>query len=277
MVTMKSKIVAALCVVAGTLPTLGHADVLGDIKERGRFVCGTLGTSEPFSFQDPKTRAVVGYEVDLCQKIADSLNVPLELKLIAIEARIPELVAGHVDIVAANLGWSPERAQQIDYSYQHFVSQQKILVRDTDELKVSGDLEGKRVSAVRGSSSEQGARKHIKGVTVVTYKDGGSAFLAVQQGKVGGMVSSELAHVKLKEAAAKSGGVQVKILEPPLFAEPWGLGIRKGEAEFQTHVNKVLTDLGTSGEFDKIYDKWFGPDTGYGGLKRDFEIIEIKE
>lgn len=254
-----------------------QADILKDVKDRGNFICGTLGTSEPFSFQDPNTRAVVGYEVDICQEIADSLGVPLELKLISVEARIPELVAGRVDLVAANLGWNPERAQQIDYSNQHFVSMQKILVRADDDLQTSDQLAGKRVSAVRGSSSERGAREHIKDVNVLTFKDGGSAFLAVQQGKVSGMVSSEMAHIKLRDAAKKDGGVEVKILEPALFAEPWGLGIRKGEPEFKAHVNKVLADLEASGKFDQIFDKWFGKDTSIGGLKREFKIEEIKE
>ena len=266
-------------IVAGLLSSMvpSHADILKDIKARGAFICGTLGTSEPFSFQDPSTRAIVGYEVDLCQKIADSLGVRLELKLISVEARIPELVANRVDLVAANLGWSPERAQQIDYSNQHFVSMQKVLVRADSGLQSTGQLAGKRVSAVRGSSSERGAREHIKDVTVLTFGDGGSAFLAVQQGKVSGMVSSEMAHIKLVEAAKRDGGAEFKILEPALFSEPWGLGIRKGEPEFKAYVNKVLADMEASGKFDQIFDKWFGKGTDFGGMKREFKIEEIKE
>src|SRR5690606_25966385 len=88
------------------MATVAHADALSDIKSRGTLVCGTLGTSEPFSFQDPKTRQVVGYEVDLCKEIADDLGVKLEIKMISVAARIPELVAGLVDVVAAKLGWS---------------------------------------------------------------------------------------------------------------------------------------------------------------------------
>ena len=92
------------------------ADELADVKARGKLVCGTLGTAEPFSFQDPKTREIVGYDIDICRKVAESLGVALEIKPMAVEARIPELIQGRVDILAANLGWSKERAQQIDYS-----------------------------------------------------------------------------------------------------------------------------------------------------------------
>ncbi|AUT45896.1 ABC transporter substrate-binding protein [Achromobacter sp. AONIH1] len=274
---MKKMISSCLAAVGLAIVTLSaaQADTLQDIKARGKFICGTMGTAEPFSFQDPKTRAVVGYEVDICKAVADSLGVPLELKLIAVEARIPELIAGRVDVVAANLGWSPERAQQIDYSHQHFVSLQKVLAREKDqELKSPAELAGKRVSAVRGSSSEQGARKYIPNVEPVTFKDPSGAFLALQQGKVSGFVGSELMLAKLRQQAASSA-VPVKILEPALFVEPWGVGVRKGDAAMLGQVNQVLDKLEASGEATRIFDKWFGVGTPFN-LKRDFRIESIK-
>lgn len=274
---MKKMISSCLAAVGLAIVTLSaaQADTLQDIKARGKFICGTMGTAEPFSFQDPKTRAVVGYEVDICKAVADSLGVPLELKLIAVEARIPELIAGRVDVVAANLGWSPERARQIDYSHQHFVSLQKVLAREKDqELKSPAELAGKRVSAVRGSSSEQGARKYIPNVEPVTFKDPSGAFLALQQGKVSGFVGSELMLAKLRQQAASSA-VPVKILEPALFVEPWGVGVRKGDAAMLGQVNQVLDKLEASGDATRIFDKWFGVGTPFN-LKRDFRIESIK-
>lgn len=266
---------AALIALACAMPGAAQADQLQDIKARGKFICGTLGTAEPFSFQDQKTRAVVGYEVDLCKKIADSLGVPMELKLIAVEARIPELAAGRVDVVAANLGWSPARAEQIDYSHQHFVSPQKVLSRDSDaELKSPADLSGKRVSATAGSSSEQGARTHIPNVTAISFKDPPSAFMALQQRKVDGFVASELMLAKFR-TQAESSPVPVKILEPALFVEPWGIGVRKGEKALLDQVNTVLEGLQASGEIDQIFGKWLGEQSPYK-MKRDFKIEAIK-
>ena len=263
-------LVGALC-MAG----IAHAGVLEDVKSRGTLVCGTLGTSEPFSFQDPKTRSVAGYEVDLCKQIADSLGVDLEVKMFSVAARIPELAAGRVDVVAANLGWTPERAQQIDYSYQHYVSPQKILIRaeDAGQLKVPGDLAGKRVSAVSGSSSEAGAKRLIPDVTTVTFQDPPASYMALQQKKVSGFVGSELMLIKYKQDAAKSP-VKNEIIEEPLFVEPWGIGIRKGETDMVEAVNDVLTKLDESGELQTIYDRWFGPDTKFPS-KRVFEVKEI--
>ncbi|MDH6258942.1 ABC transporter substrate-binding protein [Bradyrhizobium sp. BR13661] len=265
-------VAAGLLILTGGV-NVAKADELADVKARGKLVCGTLGTAEPFSFQDPKTREIVGYDVDMCRKVAESLGVTLELKPMAVEARIPELTQGRVDVLAANLGWTKERAQQIDYSYSYFVSQQKMLVSADSGIATLEQLSGKRVSALKGSSSEQGVRRVIPTAEIVTFQDSASAFLAVVQGKVDGLCASELILVKLRKQAPASS--PMSIVEKSVFVEPWGLGIRKGETAFKDQVNKVLTELDASGEAGKIFAKWFGPDTAYG-MKVDFKIEEIK-
>ncbi len=273
---MKLKAILTLLPVLLVCANAAQADALDDIKARGTLVCGTLGTSEPFSFQDPKTRQVVGYEVDLCKEIADSLGVKLDVKMISVAARIPELVAGRVDVVAANLGWSEDRAKQIDYSYADYVSPQKILIRqaDADTLTKTGDLSGKRVSAVSGSSSEAGAKRLIPDVTTVTFKDPPTAFVALQQKKVDGFVGSELMLLKFQQGAEKTP-VKLTMINEPLFTEPWGLGIKKGEKALLDKVNETMAGLESSGKAQTIFDKWFGPQTQFH-TERVFKMEEIK-
>lgn len=150
---MKTKLLS-LAVAAAILSTgAASADQLEDIKARGTLICGTLGTAEPFSFADPQTRQIVGYDIDLCQAIADDLGVKMEAKPISVEARIPELVQGRIDIVAGNLGYTPERAEQIDYTTSYFVSLQKLLVKEGSEFDTIDSLAESRISAPKGSSS----------------------------------------------------------------------------------------------------------------------------
>jgi len=275
-IIMKLKNLLTILPIVMACANVAQADALDAIKERGTLVCGTLGTSEPFSFQDPKTRQVVGYEVDLCKQIADSIGVKLEVKMISVAARIPELAAGRVDVVAANLGWSADRAKQIDYSYADYVSPQKILIRqtDADKLKKTADLAGKRVSAVSGSSSEAGAKRLIPDVTTVTFKDPPTAFVALQQKKVDGFVGSELMLLKFEQGAQKTP-VKLTMIEDPLFTEPWGLGVKKGEKALLGKINETLAGLEQSGKAQQIFDRWFGPQTQFH-TKRVFKMEEIK-
>jgi polar amino acid transport system substrate-binding protein len=268
--TLALPLLAALTLIAAGA---AHADQLADIKQRGSLVCGTLGTAEPFSFPNPQTREIQGYDIDFCAAIAKSLGVKLEIKPISVPARIPELQQARVDVLAANLGWTSERAEQIGYSDAYFVSRQMAASRRADKFKSPADLSGKRVAAAKGSTSEMAAKKAIPNVSTVTFQDPPALFLALQQGKVDGVALSELVLVKWKKEAEATSPID--ILEPALITEPWGIGMRKGEAGLINHVNQLLESMERSGEAAKIFDKWLGTGTTYN-LKRTFKIEPIK-
>lgn len=261
---------AALALFAATTAA---ADQLADIKAKGTLVCGTLGTAEPFSFPNPQTRDIQGYDVDFCNAIARSLGVTLELKLIAVAARIPELQQGRVDVLAANLGWTPERAEQITYSDGYYVSLQKVAAKRSDNFKSSRELDGKRVSATKGSTSELAVKKALPNATTVTFQDPPAAFLAMQQGKVDGFAVSEIMLTKFKQQVESTSPVD--ILEPALATEAWGIGMRKGETALIHHVNQMLQSMEASGEAARIFDKWLGAGTPYE-MRRGFKIEPIQ-
>lgn len=274
MMGFTNRLAAGVALAVLALTGTAAADQLQDIKQRGKLICGTLGTAAPFSFQDAGSREVVGYDVDFCKAVAKSLGVEMELKLLAVDARIPELNQGRVDILAANLGYTPARGEQIAYSLSYFVSQQKVAARKSDNFKATQDLAGKRISAIKGSTSEQFVRQVLPTASTVTFQDAPSSFLALQQGKVNGFAASELMLVKLEEDSRAT--VPIQILNPALKSEPWGLGVRKGEPTFLEHVNAELTKMEQSGEAKAIFDKWLGAGTPYR-LTREFRIEPIKE
>ncbi|GGE53170.1 solute-binding protein [Agaricicola taiwanensis] len=244
------------------------ADLLDDVKSRGQLVCGTLGTSQPFSFQDD-SRQLVGYDVDICKLVADKIGVKVEYKLLSVAARIPELNGGRVDIVAANLGWSPDRAGQIDFSHKYYVTPQKLLVLDSSDIQTIEDLKGKRIGATKGSSSEREIKNRLPDSRVIGYADSPATFLSLQQRKVDAQFASELVLVRLVNESPE--GRPTRILEKAVMEEPWGLGVRKGEGAFLAAVNEALDEAEKSGEAEKLFNKWFGPDTAYK-LKRSFVI-----
>jgi polar amino acid transport system substrate-binding protein len=247
--------------------TAAKADQLADIKAKGTLVCGTMGTFEPFSFQDPDTRKTVGYEIDLCQKIADAIGVTLELKLLAVEARIPELTQGRVDILSAAMGYSDERAKQIDYSLTSFVSRQMFMTKAGSGINKIVDLKTDKISAPKGSSSEKYVRALLPDATLLTFQDPPSAFLALQQSKVKALILSELALIKFQQQA----GDGLEFITEPAAIEFWGLTVRKGEPALLEVVNDTLKKLEASGEAQNIFDKWIGKDSKFK-IERTFTL-----
>ena len=265
----------AAVLAATTLVSVAHADQLADIKKKGEIVVGVLGTDEPNSFVDPKTREIVGYEVDLANAIAKKIGVKATFKQIAVAARIPELQQGRVDLLAASLTHNKERESQIDFSLTTFVTGQKVMVKASSGIADVPQLAGKKVLTVKGGTQEENVRKAVPSVEVVTFETTQQAFQALQQGKGAGYVNDE---ATLVNDLAKLGPAKkdYRILPTNLSTEPLALGIRKNEPALKKVVDDTLAELEKSGEADKIFMKWYGPTTKLQFDKRSFKIDSDK-
>jgi polar amino acid transport system substrate-binding protein len=268
---LRSQALLGLTLAATLFSGAVWADQLDDIKKKGEIVFGVLGTDEPNSFVDPKTREIVGYEVDIGHAIAKKLGVKPVFKQLSVAARIPELQQGRVDVLAASLTHNKERESQIDFSLTTFVTGQKVLVKTSSGVTDIKQLAGKKVLTVKGGTQEPNIRKAVPGVDVVTFETTQQAFLALQQGKGVGYVNDEASlvndHAKL--GAAKK---DYAILPQNISVEPLALGLKKGEKALKAQVDGVLRELESSGAAEKLFLKWYGPTTKLQFDKRSFKI-----
>ena len=265
----------AALLVTSSFVSAAHADQLADIKKKGELVVGVLGTDEPNSFVDPKTRELVGYEVDLAKAIAAKIGVKPVFKQIAVAARIPELQQGRVDLLAASLTHNKEREGQIDFSLTTFVTGQKVIVKAASGIADVPQLAGKKVLTVKGGTQETNVRKAVPNVDVITFETTQQAFQALQQGKGVGYVNDE---ASLIDDLGKLGPAKkdYRILPTNLSVEPLALGLRKNEPALRKVVDDTLADLEKSGEADKLFIKWYGPATKLQFDKRTFKIDSDK-
>lgn len=266
---------AALLFTTVAFMQVAQADQLASIKAKGELVCGTLGTDEPNSFIDARSRELVGYEVDLCRSIARSLGVKPVVKQLAVAARIPELQQGRVDILTASLTHNKEREALIDFSLSTFYTGQRVLVKKSSNITTVAGLAGKKVLTVKGGTQEPNIRKAVPGVDVVTFETAGQAYLGLQQGKGAGYVDDE---VSLLNNYAKLGAAQKDyvVLPQNISQEVFALGIRKGEQGLKTAVDNALRALEKSGEAEQLFFKWYGPTSNVKFQKRTFKIESDK-
>lgn len=263
-------IVIALSVAAGT----AQADQLADVKASGVLVCATLGTSKPFSFQDNHSRKLAGYDVDICDLVARKLGVKVEYKLVSVTGRVPELTEKRVDIVAANLGWTAARAEQIAFSNQYFASRQMLMVRKESNITSIEQLKGRRIGAAQGTTSEAQIKVVLPDATVTGFLGGSQAYLALQQKKIDAQFASEASLLRATDQTPPTS--PLVLLDKAIFLEPWGLGLRKEEPAMLDAVNTALVDADKSGELNDVFNKWFGPDTRYD-MKRAFKVEAITD
>jgi polar amino acid transport system substrate-binding protein len=275
MITRRHLILTAVALSASLGAGLAHADQLADIKQKGQIVFGVLGTDEPNSFIDPKTRQLVGYEIDLATAVAKKIGVKPVFKQMAVAARIPELQQGHVDILAATLTHNKEREAQVDFALTHFVTGSKVMVRAGSGITALNQLAGKKVVTVRGGTQETNIRAAVPTAQVVTFENTQQAFQALRQGKGAAYVNDEsslLADYGKLGAAAKG----FTILAPSIGIEAIALGLRKGEKSLKNVVDATLRELEASGAAEQLFNKWYGPGTRANIARRSFKITTDK-
>jgi polar amino acid transport system substrate-binding protein len=252
------------------LGTAGHAlaDRLDDIKKAGVLRVAAFDSNPPFGFLDAKTHQISGLDVEVAQAIAKKLQVKLELVPTNPANRIPLLVAGKADLVAANFTVTEERKKQVDFSLPYFASGQQFIARK-GSLSKPEQLAGLRVGVDKGTTQEIYLREKYSKTTVVAYDDTPLAFTALRNGNVQAISQdgSKLAAL-LANAPDKA---KYELAPFTLTREYQAIGLPKGEARLTKVVNDTLLELEKSGQARKIYDRWFGPSTK-APLPRDFKI-----
>jgi polar amino acid transport system substrate-binding protein len=256
-----------------TAATAVRADQLQDIKARKSLVCGTFGAIAPFGFPDPKTRETVGFDVDLCKAIAKEMGVEATVKGFPVGVHIPELKLGHIDIIISNLGYTKTRAEQIDFSDAYNVLTEVVSVTKQSGMTKLDELAGKKISATKGSTSEQAVRIKLPTATPMTFQDASSAYLALQQGKVDGFAINNVSAASFALQSATTPK-PVVVLAEHTYLQPIGVGMKKGETALHQEVNRILASLEKTGFLDANWDKWIGTGSDLK-LKRTYKVTPI--
>lgn len=270
--TMKC-IVFSFAIAATAAITPAKADRLDDILSAKTLRCATFADVPPFASPDLKTREMAGFDVDLCNAIAKQLGVTAEVKPVSVEARVPEVKLGRVDITVANLAYTQSRAEQIEFSDPYYLAKEMLIVPADDQGQTKADFAGQRIASTKGSTSEMSIR--LNKSEPLTFQDTASAYLAVQQGKARGMVANTMTTTKfVNESQTK--GKKMRMIQDPMLFQPIGVGMAKDEPALTAKINEALHALDESGEINKIWDKWLGPNTEYKMTRTD-KVVPISE
>jgi len=263
----------AIACILSIVPLAASADQWQDIQQRKELRCGTFADVPPFAAPDPKTREMVGFDVDLCNALAKRLGLTAKITPLSVEARVPEVKMGRVDITVANLAYTLGRAEQIQFSDPYYLAKEMLAVKASDTSTSKADYKGKRLASTKGSTSELSIK--MNGSEPVTFQDTGSAYMAVQQNKALGMVANTMTITKLVNQS-KTGGVELKMIAEPMAFQPIGVGMKKDEPALLAKVNETLLAMDKAGEINQIWAKWLGPNTEFKMVRED-KVVPLSE
>jgi glutamate/aspartate transport system substrate-binding protein len=264
-------------------PALGQPrSTLEKIQATKTLTLGYRETSFPFSYAT-ESGAAAGYSVDLCSHIATSLQHHLGLPdlqvtwtVVTPENRLALVANGTIDLECGSTTNTLARQEQVDFSVITFVDGGSLLVSTAAHLQRLADLAGKRVAIIPGTTTEQALAAALQrarlSVQLVPVTEHGEGVAAVLEGRAEAYASDRVLLMGL--ALNAPDPTKLALADIYFSYEPYGLMLRRGDADFRLAVNRVLARLYRSGDIIPIFERWFGPFAGASDLLQAMYLLQ---
>ncbi len=238
------------------------------IKERGTMTVGYRETSVPFSYMGPEQRPI-GFSLDLCTVVIDKLKQTLalpELKIayqpVTQQTVFDALQTGAVDIDCSSTPNTAAAQRDAAFSVTTYAPELKWVTLRRGRVKAVDDLKDKTVVLPQGSNLNKLvidlSSERSLGVSITTGKDSVDGFKLVETGRAAAFLASNVVIADLR-ANAKTPDATL-VLDDAYPADPLALAMRKDDKPLKEFVDEALRGAMKSGEFQKVYSKWFeGP------------------
>ncbi|GAA4857776.1 basic amino acid ABC transporter substrate-binding protein [Saccharopolyspora cebuensis] len=211
---------------------------------------------EPFQF--PQGPEIVGFDVDLVDLIARDLGVEQKIVDAPFDEGIQSgesLNTGQCDVAAAAMTITEERRQNMDFSEPYFDATQALLVKPDSGITDFEQLRGKKLGVQVGTTGFEYAEENKEkfGYEIIVFDDLALQTTAVQTGRIDAAIND---NGVLLNFAKQNPDTRVTTEFPT--GDQYGIGVRTGNTALLEQVNESLRKAKESGEYDAIYEKWFG-------------------
>ncbi len=202
----------------------------------------------PFEFkQDGK---YTGFDIELWDAIAKEAGLKYSFRPMDFNGIIPGLQTRNIDAALAGITIRDDRKKVIDFSDPYYESGLAILVgKDNTGINTAKDLEGKNVAVKIGTATVDYMKANVPNAKLKLFPNIDNAFLELATGRVDAVVHD----TPNLQYFAKTGGVVGSLKSGDFY----GIAFPKG-SELVPVVNNALKAIQANGQYDALYQKWFG-------------------
>ena len=262
---MKTPLLMIAALIATGMSATAHAQTLKKVADANKITVSYREASVPFSYLIGSSKSV-GFSVELTDAIVDDVrkklnkpNLQVATMPVTSQNRIPLLVNGTYDIECGSTTNNSTRAKDVTFATNHFYTGTRLLTKKTSGVKNYADLAGKTVSSTTGTTNAQVIRKYNAdknlNLQLILGKDHDDSLLLVENDRALAFAMDDILLFGLKANSKNPDALEV--VGDSLQVEPYACMLRKDDPEFKKLVDGTLNRLIKSGEFNRLYTKWF--------------------
>lgn len=243
-------------VLTGCSANTGEDSSYKLVKEGELTVASDLATP-PFEYVDDSGNDQ-GFTYELLGKIAHELGLTLNyLPAQKFDGIIPMVKQGvKTDVGACNITINDERKKEVDFTDSYMDSNQGVAVAKGSGYETADSLNasGIKIAVQSGTTSEEWAVENLPQATTVNFDDWTAAFTAVMSGQCQAVVCD----LPVEQWMVSNSFTGMQVIKEVVTGEQFGIAVSKDNPKLTKAINKALAKIKKSGEYDELYEKWFG-------------------
>jgi polar amino acid transport system substrate-binding protein len=224
------------------------------MDDLGTVTIGMNAEYPPFEYVN-EDGVITGFDADLIDAIAEEAGFDYELVNTRWDGIFVALASGEFDAVISAATITEERAEKVNFSDPYFDAGQVIAVRaDEEEIDGPDDLAGLRVGVQLGTTGDIWLTDETD-AEVVRFDENTLAFQALANGDVDAAVADSTTAIDIVNSNPE---MDLRVLSGVYTDEQYGIAVNKERDDLLEAINEGLAAVKASGEYDEIYDKYFG-------------------
>lgn len=241
---------------AQTQASSAAQDLLEQIRAKGEIVIATEGTWSPWTFHD-KEGKLTGYDIEVGRLIAQKLGVKPQFVEGKWDGLLAGISAGRYDIMINGVDMTPERQKAYRFTDPYAYNRTVVMVSaQNNSIKSMQDLKGKVTANTISSTYAEIAEKY--GAKVDGVDDLNQTFELLLSGRIDATLNAEVVYYDYMKVHPQAA-IKIAAIDEQITSV--GIPLKKeGTEKLQTELNKILSDLRSSGELTKLSNQFFGTD-----------------
>ncbi len=221
---------------------------------KSRLIIGGDNDYPPYEYLDENGQPA-GFNVDLTRAIAQKLNLDVQIRLDSWGKIRKSLSDGDIDLVQG-MFYSLEREKVFDFSPAYSIVGHSIVTRKGEpKLKTLQDLKGKAILVMDGDIMHDIAVGFGYGKQLITVKSQEEALQRLADGEADCVL---VARIPAMYWIRKNGWSNLAVGQEVVHAPEYCYAVLHGNEAILARFSETLAALKASGEYRKIYSKWFG-------------------
>ncbi len=195
-----------------------------------------------------------GFNIDIARAVAKEMGLNIDITLGPWSKIRESIESGRIDALMG-MFYSSERDKKVDFSIPHFIASYSLFVRDGSEIKGLSDLKSSTAIAQLGDLGHDYLVETQVAKTIITKSNWVETLKSLSNGEGDCAIVSRIQGVMLiKQLNLKN----IHSVGQPFLQRKYCMAVKEGNSNLLAKFNEGLSIIKTTGEFDEIYENWFG-------------------